>query len=105
MDSMNGEVTSPGYLGYEEDTISTFIPSRRLGPGGLARARTRAVAAAQEREVHQGHVDLLQGQLGGGAAPVAEVDGHLAQPEAVEPGLVGHLAVHDVALDLDAVEV
>src|SRR4051812_15589823 len=85
----------------------TASPARSgdLGPGLLPPPRHRPVAAAQEREVHEGHVDLLRGELGGGPTAVAEVDGDLAQPEAVQPGLVGHLAVHDVTGDLDALEV
>jgi phosphatidylinositol glycan class B len=72
------------------------------GPAGLP--GPDAVPEAQQGEVHERREDLLARQLGRRAAAVAEVDRHLAEPEAVDPGLVGDLAVDDVALDLDAVE-
>src|SRR5439155_2604985 len=122
MDSTNGAVTSPGNFGYEDVTIRIFMGARSAGmdpapraAGGswsrllvkdrLADPRTEAVTEAQRREVEKRHVDLLEGQLRGGAPPVVEVDGDLHELEAVDPGLVGRLAVDGVALDPDPVEV
>src|SRR4029079_3241834 len=79
-------------------------PPRRVGLRGPL-ARPDPVPPPQQREVSEGHVDLLGGALAGLARAVLEMDGHLAQPEPVDPGLVRHLAVDRVALDLDALEV
>jgi hypothetical protein len=91
--------------GVRGDRIPAWDLYRCAASGGRVRLPgPDAVPEAQQGEVHERRQDLFAGQLGGRSAAVAEVDRDLAEPEAVDPGLVRDLAVHDVALDLDAIE-
>jgi phosphatidylinositol glycan class B len=94
--------------------IRRFLPADSIPAWDLYRCggedvsgsflRPRAVAKAQQGEIHEGHVDLFAGELGRLAIPVPEMDRDLAEAKAVDPGLVRDFSVDDVPLDLDPLE-